>query len=266
MPRPGRPAGAALAVAAAAVVAGGVAAARRVDAAWSDADEDDHDDRLPPPGRSITVTTDDNAELAVRVSGPDDGPTAVLAHCWMGGPELWAPVAHRLLRRGWRVVLYDQRAHGSSTVGDEGLTIPRLGADLRAVLEAVDARDAVLAGHSMGGMTVQSLAAHHPEVVAERVRAIVLVATAASGLGRGRRADAVAQRVIGSRATERVLATSMGHALTRAAVGASVRRSHLVTTRDLVVACPPAAGAAGPRSSLVRSGLRSPFANFRVSS
>ena len=81
------------------------------------------------------------------------------------------PVAHRLLEAGHQVVLYDQRGHGESTVGDDGFTIPRLGADLRAVLEAVDARDAVLAGHSMGGMTIQSLVAHHPDVVDERVRA-----------------------------------------------------------------------------------------------
>ena len=36
--------------------------------------------------------------------------------------------------------------------------------DLEAVLEATDVRDVVLAGHSMGGMTIMSLATHRPEV------------------------------------------------------------------------------------------------------
>lgn len=179
---------------------------------------------------------DDGAELACSVAG--DGPTVVLAHCWMGGREVWAPVAHRLLRRGHRVVLYDQRGHGQSTIGSDGFSIPRLGADLRAVLEAVDARDAVLAGHSMGGMTIMSLATHHLDVLEQRAKALVLVSTAASGLSRGR-GDAAAVRLIGSRRFERALASPVGHALLRGNVGAVVRRDDLVAIRDLIVSCPP---------------------------
>lgn len=222
--------------AAAAAAVGAVVAARRIDATWAAA----HDpilpeERLLPAGDSLVVSTDDGAKLAVTVAG--EGPDVVLAHCWTGGREVWAPVAHRLVRRGHRVVLYDQRGHGSSTVGDDGFTIPRLGGDLRAVMEEVDVRDAVLAGHSMGGMTIQSLASHHPEVIEERARALVLVATAASGLSQGRR-DASAARIVGSAALERLMRSKVGHALVRGAVGASVRRHDLVLTRDLFVACP----------------------------
>jgi non-heme chloroperoxidase len=153
---------------------------------------------------------------------------------------VWAPVAHRLNRSGHRVVMYDQRGHGSSTVGSDGFTIPRLGADLKTVLEAVDAGDAVLAGHSMGGMTIQSLAAHHLDVVDERGRALVLVSTAASGIGRGR-GDAVGQRVIASPWLERAFRSPVGHAFVRGSVGRAARRNHLVLTRDLFVATPPEA-------------------------
>ncbi|MBV8952114.1 MAG: alpha/beta fold hydrolase, partial [Actinobacteria bacterium] len=52
--------------------------------------------------------------------------------------------------------------------------------DLRTVLEELDLRDAVLVGHSMGGIAVQALAAYHPDVVRERVRGIVLLSTLAS--------------------------------------------------------------------------------------
>jgi pimeloyl-ACP methyl ester carboxylesterase len=134
------------------------------------------------------------------------------------------------------VVLYDQRGHGSSTMGRDGCTIERLGGDLRAVLEHVDGRDAVLAGHSMGGMTVQALATWHPEVVEERAKAIVLVATAASGRGRGS-GDAAAARAVGARVVDRALRSPIGHALVRGSVGQAVRRHDLVTTRDLFVAC-----------------------------
>jgi non-heme chloroperoxidase len=55
--------------------------------------------------------------------------------------------------------------------------------DLEAVLEGTDVRDAVLAGHSMGGISIMSLAAHRPHVLKERAKATVLVATAATSVG-----------------------------------------------------------------------------------
>jgi non-heme chloroperoxidase len=231
-------AGARTAVAlAAGAVAAGAAAARTVDARWAATEAVIHrEDRLLPVGESPKVVTDDGAELAVTVAG--SGPTVVLAHGWTNGREVWAPVAHRLLRGGHRVVLYDQRGHGSSTTGDDGFTIERLGGDLRAVLDTVDARDAVLAGHSMGGMTIKSLVSHHPATVDDRVSAVVLVATAASGLSRGR-ADAMASRQVASPVVERLMRSPIGHALVRGTVGRTVRRDDLVLTRDLFVGCAP---------------------------
>src|SRR3546814_6824305 len=71
-----------------------------------------------------------------------------------------------------------------STPGDLAPSIDAIGNDLHAVLTAVDARDAVLVGHSMGGMTIQSYAALHHEDFVARAKAVVLVATAARVLGR----------------------------------------------------------------------------------
>lgn len=229
-----------LAAAAGAAAAGGLLAVRAVERRWSGAAGSyGPDEARVPDGEESTVVTDDGAELAVVATGPEAGPMVILAHCWTGSRDVWGPVAHRLVRRGHRVVLYDQRGHGASSVGRDGFTIPRLGGDLRAVLEAVDAHDAVLAGHSMGGMTVQSLAVHHPDVVAGRARALVLVSTAAGGLGRGAPgANAVAARMVGSPLLERAMRGRFGHALVRGAVGRSVVRDHLVLTRDLFVACP----------------------------
>lgn len=216
-------------------VVGAVAADRR----WTRAvDEIRPGDLDLPDGKPLLVTTDDGAELVGSVSG--DGPIVVLPHCWTGSRTMWAPVAHRLLEAGCQVVLYDQRGHGESTTGSDGFTIERLGADLAAVLDAVDARDAVLGGHSMGGMTIQSLVAHHPDVVDRRVKAICLVATAASSLGRGQ-GDALGLRMVASPALERAMRSPAGHALVRGTVGSGPRRNHLVVTRDLFVACPPEA-------------------------
>ena len=74
------------------------------------------------------------------------------------------------------------------------------------MLEARDVTDAVLAGHSMGGMTIMALATYRPEVLAARARAIVLVATAAADMSVGSaRADRLAARLIGSPLVARAL-------------------------------------------------------------
>lgn len=213
----------------------GVVWLRRLDAALAAADEPcAPEELLLPPGQARTVVTDDGADLAVTVAG--EGPIVVLSHCWTGAREIWAPVAHRLVRRGFQVVLYDQRGHGSSSVGTDGLGLERLGEDLRAVLEAVDARDAVLAGHSMGGMAIMALALRHPEVLHERARALVLVSTKAERLGDGRN-EALNLRIVASPLVERVMRTRYGYLLVRDYVGPHRRRVPMLITRDSFVAC-----------------------------
>ena len=127
---------------------------------------------------ALGVATPDGAHLAVWDVGDPKAPVVVLPHCWGCSHAIWIPVARRLVEAGHRVVLYDQRGHGASTRGTALLSIPSLADDLTTVLEARDVNGAVLAGHSMGGMTIMSLATHRPEVLSARARALVLVATA----------------------------------------------------------------------------------------
>ncbi|MFI1733645.1 alpha/beta fold hydrolase [Streptomyces acidicola] len=54
----------------------------------------------------------------------------VLAHGWAADRRVWGVVADGLLRAGHRVVSYDLRGHGASCTGRDGITLPRLGADL----------------------------------------------------------------------------------------------------------------------------------------
>lgn len=188
------------------------------------------------------VRTHDGAELAVwdlAGDGPD-APVVVLPHCWGCSHEIWIPVARRLRDQGHRVVLYDQRGHGLSTRGTAPLAIDTLAHDLEAVLEATEVRDVVLAGHSMGGFTVMSLATHRPEVFQERTKAVVLVATAASAVGLGGAASPeFAAKVISSPFATRALKSRNGHYLVRGAFGAKPVRAHLELTRDIFADCDP---------------------------
>jgi non-heme chloroperoxidase len=186
------------------------------------------------------VRTPDGAQLALwdlEGNGPD-APVVVLPHCWGCSHEIWLPVARRLREQGYRVVLYDQRGHGLSTRGTAPLTVETLAHDLAAVLAAADVRDAVLAGHSMGGMTIMSLATHRPEVFKERVKATVLVATAAANVGdRSAQAARVASAMIASPVVTRALQSRNGHVFVRSAFGDSPVRSHMDLTRELFGGC-----------------------------
>ena len=87
-----------------------------------------------------------------------------------------------------RLVFYDQRSHGRSarSPGDHA-TIEQLGSDLARVLDDLTGDEPViLVGHSMGGMTVMSLAERHPELFGTKVVGAALIATTAGGLDIGR--------------------------------------------------------------------------------
>jgi pimeloyl-ACP methyl ester carboxylesterase len=155
---------------------------------------------------SATVIADDGAALAAYVDGPDDAAvTVVLAHGWTLDASAWQQHAHALVadgaaRGGVRVVRYDQRGHGRSEGGSaRPWSIDLLGRDLAAVIAATaPTGPLVLGGHSMGGMTIMALAAACPELVAERVRGVLLTSTSAGRLDpRGRRDVPLRSRVLG---------------------------------------------------------------------
>jgi pimeloyl-ACP methyl ester carboxylesterase len=81
-------------------------------------------------------------------------------------------------------VLWDQRGHGrSGWTKLTAATIDRTGRDLGQVLDATTPTGpVVLAGHSMGGMSVLALARQRPELFGDRVVGVFLLATSAGGL------------------------------------------------------------------------------------
>ncbi|MCT9005485.1 alpha/beta fold hydrolase [Streptomyces rhizosphaerihabitans] len=110
----------------------------------------------PVPARELIAHSADGARLHVEVHGPEDAPAVVLAHGWTCSTAFWAAQI-RDLAADHRVIAYDQRGHGRSPASDTCST-EALADDLEAVLAATLApgEKAVLAGHSMGGMTLMA--------------------------------------------------------------------------------------------------------------
>jgi pimeloyl-ACP methyl ester carboxylesterase len=97
------------------------------------------------------LTASDGALLHVLSEG--EGRPVVLVHGW-GADLTCFDAAARLISRGARCVRYDQRGHGSSRAAGGAPTIARLAEDLLGVLDGLALRDAVVAGHSMGGLAL----------------------------------------------------------------------------------------------------------------
>lgn len=192
-----------------------------------------------PDGEDTIVTTSDGAELTVRIAGAGSSPTVVFVHCWTGDRRVWGPVARLLVAEGYRVVLYDHRGHGQSTVGEAGLTLDAIADDLRDVLEATAAHEAVIAGHSLGGMATQQFAISYPEMVRARVAGIVLVGTACDRVARKGLHQRVAKLLIGHPLLERLFALSfLAPVLVRRTVGRTACMPHLRAVSDAFVATP----------------------------
>lgn len=138
---------------------------------------------LPPSTHELRVHSADGSRLHVELYGPEGAPLVVLAHGWTCSTAFWAPVIHQLADTH-RVIAYDQRGHGRSDipVSRQGYSTTALADDLQAVVtQLVPAGErAVLAGHSMGGMTIMA-AGDRPEV-AERTAAALLVSTGPNDL------------------------------------------------------------------------------------
>jgi len=236
---------------------GAVALGRNRERAWQrEADPTGGDVLTLPDGCSMTITTDDGAVLAVTDAG--SGPLVVLAHCYTGRRGSWAPVARRLVASGHRVVLWDQRGHGESTVGSDGLSVDRLGDDLRDVLEAIDASDAVVAGHSMGGMTIMACVGRHRDVIAARTQALVLIATAATGIAHVARTEGLGAALMRSALATAVTAGPLGPFVVRGTEGRRPVWAHLEASARMYAETPPETRAAMVRSMAtmdLRAGL-----------
>lgn len=144
----------------------------------------DVDRRRPPVPDSLfdmpdgvtygDLTTPDGGTIHYAEKGA--GRPLVLFHGVTLRHDVWAPQFHQLADR-YRVIAVDLRGHGWSRPGRNGFGMACLADDVATVLESLDLHGAILAGHSMGGMTVMHFCGDHREVLDERVAGVALVAT-----------------------------------------------------------------------------------------
>ncbi len=190
--------------------------------------------------RTHRLPAHDGGEIFVVERG--DGPVIVLSHGVTLSVRTWANQLRDLSAAGFRVVAFDHRGHGASTVGTGGHTIENLGADMRSVIEGLDLHDVVIVGHSMGGVAVQSLCIHHPEFASERLAGIVLLSTLARSILAGKHRLAHATTWIADRlpdGAEVLRARDLGLLISRVGFGRDPDPRDVEATRQMILDTDP---------------------------
>ena len=138
------------------------------------------------PGTERFVDGEDGSRLRTLFLQPDDGSTkartVVLAHGFGSDANSWAILAPKLAGQGFAVLAFDQRCHGSSTAGRNGVSTAAMISDYGAIVDAYDLRDAILVGHSMGGFLSLAFLLEGREDSVARIGALMLMATFAGNV------------------------------------------------------------------------------------
>jgi len=119
---------------------------------------------------AVTVGQENNWDIEIHHEDHGDGQPVVLIHGYPLSGRGWDKQVPALLAAGHRVITYDRRGFGQSSQPTTGYDYDTFAADLAALVEHLDLREAVLVGHSMGtGEVTRYLAAYGSARVAKGV-------------------------------------------------------------------------------------------------
>lgn len=134
-----------------------------------------------------------DAHIHYRLDGPADAPVLVLSNSLGTDLDMWSPQL-AAFATAFRVLRYDTRGHGRSSVTPGPYTLDLLGRDVVALLDGLGIERAHFCGISMGGLIGQWLGVHAP---ARLLRLVVSNTAARIGTESGWRERAALVRAQG---------------------------------------------------------------------
>ncbi|WP_235829782.1 alpha/beta fold hydrolase [Frigidibacter oleivorans] len=123
-----------------------------------------------------TITTKDGVEIFYKDWGPRDAQPIVFHHGWPLSADDWDGQMLFFLAQGYRVIAHDRRGHGRSAQVSDGHDMDHYAADVAALTEALDLRNAIHIGHSTGGGEVARYVAQFGEPAGRVAKAVLVSA------------------------------------------------------------------------------------------
>lgn len=102
-------------------------------------------------------------DISYDISG--SGPWLTLSHSLAAHSGMWDPLMPQL-NQHFTVLRYDIRGHGQTQASSGPYTLNQLAQDAHGLLQHLGVKRTHWIGLSLGGMIGQTLAIHHPEVLA----------------------------------------------------------------------------------------------------
>ncbi|XIA62183.1 alpha/beta fold hydrolase [Bradyrhizobium sp. TZ2] len=119
-----------------------------------------------------SVTTNDGVQIFYKDWGPKSAQPIVFHHGWPLTADDWDNQMLFFVSKGYRVIAHDRRGHGRSMQVSDGHDMDHYAADVAAVVEHLDLRNAIHIGHSTGGGEATRYVARHGR---NRVAKLVLI-------------------------------------------------------------------------------------------
>jgi non-heme chloroperoxidase len=119
-----------------------------------------------------SVTTRDGVQIFYKDWGPKAAQPIVFHHGWPLSSDDWDVQMLYFVSQGYRVIAHDRRGHGRSSQVSDGHDMDHYAADIAAVVEHLELRNAIHVGHSTGGGEATRYVARHGK---GRVAKLVLI-------------------------------------------------------------------------------------------
>lgn len=127
-------------------------------------------------GSGQTIASPTRSSLYVESHGPAGAPAIIFTHGWGMDSTFWNYAKQDLGDR-FRLVLWDLPGLGKSKAGGrEAISLDAFATDLASVIDHAGGQSVVLVGHSIGGMTIQTLVRDYPQLQ-PRIAGLVLLNT-----------------------------------------------------------------------------------------
>lgn len=137
----------------------------------------------PIEGEEAFVEMPDGTRIHTISSGSGKT-TVLLAHAYGFSHIEWNIIVEHLHQLNYRTIVFDQRGHGKSTIGSDGISSASMASDYKNLIEHFELEDCILVGHSMGGFLLMKFLLDYPEMQHKQVKSCVLMATFAGDVNK----------------------------------------------------------------------------------